>query len=785
MTANPTATEHHPIDLRLLGPALSAWLATLAVLQFGWRTGLAMSVATALGAVVAVGSPLRPRAVVAAILAVVAGFALAAAWRMHAVDGHPLMTVPEGASIGAVVDVVDDPHRLDTAAPDGSGRVLVRATLREVSIAGRTTAVGGSVVVLAPAEGWVDLLPSQRVSLRAEVAPAQRRDLTVAALIAHGRPTTVGSPSWLQRAAGTVRARFADAVGRALPADEAALLPGLVVGDTSRVSPQVRADFRAAGLAHLLAVSGANVSIIFGAVLIAARAATLGPRPSVLLAALALAAFVVLARPSPSVLRAAVMGAIGLLALVTSRRKQAMPALCTAVIVLLALRPALAFDAGFALSVVATAGLILLAPSWADWLQARGSPRPVAEAVAVAAAAFAVTLPVVVAVTGTVSLVSIAANLLVAAVIAPLTVIGVLAAVAAAAWSPAGEWIAHLAAPGLWWLLFVARRAAALPGATVAVPPGAVPGALAAVVVAGGVIALRSRRLRAVAAAIGVGLAVVLIPARIDPPGWPPPDWSLVACDVGQGDGLVLATGAGGAVVVDVGPDGSGMPACLRRLGIQRVDLLVLTHLHADHIGGLRAVLRAKPVAAVAVGPMRRPGEVFDGIARATAAAHVPLVALQPGDQLRFPNLTLHALGPLLPAPTADADADDAANDQSIVLAADTRAGRVLLTGDVEIPAQEALLRAGADLRADVLKVPHHGSRTTSPAFLAAVRPRVAVISVGADNTFGHPAAELLGWLDRLGSTVARTDLDGDIAIAGAREQPRLMLSDPRPRIEP
>ena len=598
-------------------------------------------------------------------------------------------------------------------------------------------------------------------------------------------PTSVGSPSWLQRAAGTVRDRFAGAVGRTLPADEAALLPGLVVGDTSRVSPQVRADFRAAGLAHLLAVSGANVSILLGAVLIAARGATLGPRISVVLAAVVLAAFVVLARPSPSVLRAAVMGAIGLLAMVTSRRKQAMPALCTAVLVLLAVRPALAVDAGFALSVVATAGLILLAPSWADWLQARGSPRPLAEAVAVAAAAFAVTMPVLVAVTGTVSLVAIGANLLVAAVIAPLTVIGVLVAGAAAVWLPAGGWIAHLAAPGLWWLLFVARRAAALPGATVAVPAGAVPGVLAAVVVAVGVLALRSRRLRAVAAAIGVGLAVVLIPARVDPPGWPPHEWSLVACDVGQGDGLVLATGAGRAIVVDVGPDQSDLPDCLRRLGIQRVDLLVLTHPHADHIGGLASVLSAKPVVAVAVGPMRRPAEVFDGIARAAAAAHVPLVALTPGDRLQYPDLTLQALAPLLPPPSTNADADEAANDQSVVLAADTKVGRILLTGDVEIPAQEALLRSGVDLRADVLKVPHHGSRTTSPTFLAAVQPRIAVISVGADNTFGHPAPEVLAALDRLGTTVARTDLDGDVAIAGTREQPRLVLSDPRPRIEP
>ena len=324
MTTNPTATEHLAVDLRLLGPALGAWLATLAVLHLGLRTGIALSVVATVGA--AACRSLRWRAVVAAVLVVVAGFALAAAWRVHAIDSHPLAAVPEGASVVAIIDVVDDPRRLQSR---GGGRVRpgTRPSHPARSRDRRSAHRGRWQCHRARTRRGMGRSASEPTCF----PPRGRRTGTAPRPDCRGADRTW--PPHFSRVAlvdaarrGAVRDRFAGAVGRTLPADEAALLPGLVVGDTSRVSPQIRADFRAAGLAHLLAVSGANVSILLGAVLIAARGATLGPRISVVIAAVVLAAFVVLARPSPSVLRAAVMGAIGLLAMVTSRRKQAMPA---------------------------------------------------------------------------------------------------------------------------------------------------------------------------------------------------------------------------------------------------------------------------------------------------------------------------------------------------------------------------------------------------------------------------------------------------------------------------
>ena len=398
---------------------------------------------------------------------------------------------------------------------------------------------------------------------------------------------------------------------------------------------------------------------------------------------------------------------------------------------------------------VATAGLILLAPSWADWLQARGSPRPLAEAVAVAAAAFVVTMPVLVAVTGTVSLVAIGANLLVAAVIAPLTVIGVplRARPRSGCRREGGSRTSPRRDCGGCSSSRAGRRRCPVPRSRCPLAPS---GSIGGLVVAVGVLGLRSRRLRAVAAAIGVGLAVVLIPARVDPPGWPPHEWSLVACDVGQGDGLVLATGEGGAVVVDVGPDRSGLPECLRRLGIQRVDLLVLTHSHVDHIGGLAAVLMRNPL------PPWRSGRCPDlprcsrhlphgrRRARPTGRAYARATGCNtPTSPCRHWRHYCHR-PPRAPMRTRQPTISPSSSPRTRRPAGYRSPGMSRSRG-------RRLLRSGVDLRADVLKVPHHGSRTTSPVFLAAVQPRFPVISVGADNAFGHPAPEVLTALDRLG----------------------------------
>jgi competence protein ComEC len=217
-------------------------------------------------------------------------------------------------------------------------------------------------------------------------------------------------------------------------------------------------------------VSGANVTIVCGAVLL--TAALVGPRAAVAAAAVALIAFVAVVQPSASVLRAAVMGGITLFAIVSRRRRQAVPALSACVIVLMIAAPELAVDVGFALSVTATAALVVIAPAWSRRLVARGWAKPLADGVAVALAAQLVTAPIVAGISGTLSLVSVAANLAVAVVIPPITVVGTAAAALTALWPAAARLLIRFTGPELWWLLHVARWCASLPGATVPVPSG-------------------------------------------------------------------------------------------------------------------------------------------------------------------------------------------------------------------------------------------------------------------------------------------------------------------------
>ena len=269
------------------------------------------------------------------------------------------------------------------------------------------------------------------------------------------------------------------------------MLPALVLGDTSALAGETSAEFRASGLTHLTAVSGANVTIVCGAVLL--TAGLVGPRVAVALAAVALLAFVIVVQPSASVLRAAVMGAITLLAVLSHRRRQAIPVLSASVVALMIGAPELAVDIGFALSVSATAALVVVAPAWSQRLVGRGWPKPLADAVSVAVAAQLVTAPLVAGISGTFSVVAVAANLAVAAVIPPITVIGTAAAALTALWPAGAQLLIRFTGPELWWLLQrCALGGRQCPAPSVPVPAGPL-GALT-VGAAGVAVVVRSRR---------------------------------------------------------------------------------------------------------------------------------------------------------------------------------------------------------------------------------------------------------------------------------------------------
>jgi competence protein ComEC len=753
------AAQDPPADVRLAVGALAAWLSVLAALVLPAVAGAVSGAVTLVLALLALTRRRRWSATAALLLGCSGAAALATSARVAGVDHSPLTLLAEQrASVTVELVLSDDPHPLAGGA--GPPSVVVGARARRVTTAGRTWSLSDRVLVLAPAEGWSGLLPSQRVRVDGRLMPATRRDLTVAVLSVRSAPVQVDPPSGVQAAAGRIRAGLRDAAA-VLPDGPRGLLPGLVVGDVSGLDPQLAADFKAAGLSHLTAVSGTNVAIVTGAVLLLLRGLTVSPQTSAVGAGVALAGFVVLARPSPSVLRAAVMGAIALLALGSGRPRSALPALGAAVLALVFLSPPLARDPGFALSVLATAGLILLAPGWAAWLRSRRVPPGVAEALAVPAAATVATAPVIAAISGSVSLVSIPANLLAEPAVAPATVLGVLAAVVSPLSGDAARWLVWLAGVPVGWLVMVGTRAAHVPIAAVSWAGGITGAAVLVLGLALAVPVLRWRSGRRVALAATAGAAVVLVPVRAVSPGWPPPGWLFVACSVGQGDALVVGAGAGAAMVVDAGPEPTAVDGCLRRLGVRSVPLLVLTHMHADHVDGVDGVLHGRSVGEVDVGPSREPAAGWREVQEDARRYGVLVRTVSVGERREFDGLAVDVLAPDRPFQGTRSDP----NNSSVVLRVAVSGQTLLLTGDVEVEAQEALLRTGVDLRADVLKVPHHGSAYQSPAFLRAVHASVGVISVGRDNDYGHPSPVLLHELDRMGIRTERTDLDGDVAI--------------------
>jgi competence protein ComEC len=468
------------VDVRLVPAALTGWAVTAAGIV--WPIGrvlacCALVLAAASGAALCSAQLRSSRlgVISAALLAVSvvgAGFGFAIALRADAVGHHPI-----AGAFGTAVPVTVAPSESPLSL--GKGRLMFRANLQRF----RENEMSGRVVVFARAADFGsetgELMVGQPVRFTARITRPTRRDLSVAVLNATGRPT-VGRAGAVPRAAHTVRARFAAAVAEVLPGGQAEMLPALVLGDTSAVPAQTGREFRAAGMTHLTAVSGANVTIVCAAVLFSAR--LIGPRAAVLLAALALLAFVIVVQPTASVLRAAVMGAIALAAVLSSRRRQAIPALSATVLMLLVVAPQLAVDVGFALSVLATAALVVIAPAWSRRLVARGCPKPLADAIAVALAAHAVTAPLVAGISGRVSLVAVLANLAVAPVIAPITVLGSASAVLCLVWPAGAGLLIRFTGPELWWVLSVAHWAASVPGATVPVPKG-----VAGVLTVGGV----------------------------------------------------------------------------------------------------------------------------------------------------------------------------------------------------------------------------------------------------------------------------------------------------------
>ncbi|WP_313896248.1 ComEC/Rec2 family competence protein, partial [Streptomyces sp. YIM 98790] len=684
--------------------------------------------------------------------------------------------------------------------------LLIEATAHRVTTLDGTAAQIRNPVLLVVTgpeedrEAWAALLPTTRLRVAGRLAtPSPGISHRLAAvLVTDGTepPRTTAGPGLPQRLAGRLRTGLREAADP-LPADPRGLLPALVIGDTSRLPADLQEAVRAADMAHLVVVSGAHLGIVLAVLTgrpgMAARAERGGLAPllglplrtTALLGLGLVAGFVVLCRPGPSVLRASVCGALALLAVATGRRRSLLPALAAAVLLLVLYDPAgQARSFGFLLSVAATGSLLTLAPRWSAALRRRGVPGRLAEGLAAAGAAQAVCAPIVVVFSGRVSLVAIPCNLLAEPAFAPATVLGWAALVLAPVFPPAAEALAWLAGWPARWIAAVARTGAGLPGAE-AGWPGGWGGAVLLAVLTPALLVLARRAVRHPAAVAAAALLLLL--ALVRPPaltslltGWPPPGWLLVACDVGQGDALVVRAGEGSALVVDAGPDPRAVDHCLRGLGVEHIPLLVLTHFHADHVAGLPGVLRGRSVAAVQTSPVRdEPGQA-DRVAAVARAAGIPLTVSAPGERRTLGDgLAWQVLWP------PERAAGHGANDASVTLLLRVHGLTVLLPGDIEPPAQRALLAAHPGLPpVDVLKVPHHGSRYQHWPLLDRLRPRIALISAGAGNSYGHPAPETLAALRALGALTLRTDHHGPLAVLSGPGGPAAVTARGRRRAD-
>jgi competence protein ComEC len=598
-----------------------------------------------------------------------------------------------------------------------------------------------------------------------------------------------------------LRQASGDALQRVLPEPGGGLAAAILIGLRDRVDRGVAAAFTAAGVSHIVAISGWNIAIV-AAVVAALLRGRLARRRRAIVTIVAIVGYTLFAGASASVLRAAVMAGVAMAAVESGRGSRVMVGLAWATAMMIVAEPATIADVGFQLSAAATAGLVVWAGPLTDWLGAWAPriPGPLRESLGVSLAAQAATLPIALLTFGRLALIAPLANLVAVPLVPPVMGAGALAF--AAGWASvlgAPAWFAGLlampAAVLLSALIAVVGAAAAVPGGnqTLAFPANAVAAAAAT-----GLLWLLHRALAGASRPRGSARARLTqpAPAQTEKPRLRPryrwalagaallvvlggsvvaarPDGSVhvIVLDVGQGDSILLEGDRGGRILVDGGPDPNVLVADLDRYvpaWDRRLDAIVLTHPHDDHVAGLVAVVERYQVGRAFESGWPSDTPAYRAWRSALAAKGLRPERLATGQTLRLDDATLDVLWPddgrTRPAYLDQTATDNRkTNDASIVLLGDYEGRRFLLTGDEEEDVDPILLSRGVPA-VDMLKVAHHGSATaSSDALLATVQPRVAVVSVGANNRYGHPNAATMARLRAHSSHVARTDQEGTV----------------------
>lgn len=648
-----------------------------------------------------------------------------------------------GQSATITADVVTDP----TKSASGSYSFIARAlTISNSSIHYRLRV---PIRVISSKMDVTAMLPGQRFSVQGRIVSS--KEARVAALVIIGEEVAViTKASRWARTLGSIRYGLRSLSG---DGDAGALIPGMVLGDTSKQSAEFKNSMKRSGLTHLVAVSGANFALVSAFVLWLMQFLFSKMKYRLSATAISLIAFIALVRPSPSVLRAAAMAAVLLVAQGTKRGRDSLPALGFAMAAVVLADPWQARDAGFALSVLATAGLLLFAPVLVEKFSEH-MPERLAQALAPPIAAIVFCSPIIVALSGYLAPMSVIANLLAAPFVGPITILGFIAALLSPFLTPISSiliWFIRIPAGAI---ALIAHWASGFPVLTL--HTGRIGFVIVAIFTV--VLWLFKKWFRQI---IAITLVVIIAITYLQ--RWPGGDWQVANCDIGQGDSMVINLGNHRALVIDVGPDAVAEDRCLKALGINEIPLMILSHFHADHVAGLPGAVSHRKVGQLWISANAQP--IVESTMVHAVLQGVEVVTAVRGMRAQLDSLTINVLWPTLNANTfAEMPGEGSQiNNSSIATLITSKAFSIFAGGDLEPPVQQILIDDVSHV--DIYKVCHHGSKYQDLDFMAALHPRLSIISVGAGNSYGHPAVQTLDALARLGSEVVRTDIDGAIAV--------------------
>lgn len=569
-----------------------------------------------------------------------------------------------------------------------------------------------------------------------------------------------------------VRDRFLESLG-GVSKDAEGLVAGLTIGVRDMVSPELAGSMRDLSLTHLIAVSGANLAIVMGVVYLLTAALGLSRNLRFLLAFGVMGCYVLLVGPESSVIRAAVMAIFVGFAIWLGRGTKPIYGLALAIVALLAIDPALALDVGFALSALATAGLLILAPLLYERLALR-MPKWLAVGIAATVSAQLYTLPVLLILQPTLPIYSVVANLLVEPVVAPITILGLASVLLATLLPPLALPIGYIASIAAQWIVLVAQSLGSLPVTRLHFVPGA-----AGIALVVGLTIVLTLLLLPGFTRYRPGLIALLVGLSALTAGWVirdlvrvqnfAGDWEVLVCDVGQGDAVLLRS-AGRVALVDVGKDEAALSRCLGTGGVGQIDLLFLTHFDLDHVGAVNA-LNSLPVGQVLVSGFADDRPAVDLVHGLFSEKKVPVAVGYAGLSGELGEARWQILSPSQSAvETVDS------NDASLVTFFDFPGFSFLGLGDLgesgqlRLIAQHRSLLHKLSTRPTVLKIAHHGSADQATELTSLVGADLAVFSVGK-NDYGHPTKKALDQARAAGSIVLRTDGLGSIAIGMVDER--------------